>query len=121
MANPTPADFNRMLARLAPKLAHGARTGGVELESDLHAQIMDECDRRGWKYVRSRMDQPTTTAKGVPDFCILADGGVVHWVECKARGKSEALDQLCWHAHARKLGHTVHVVRSVQEFLEVVR
>lgn len=93
---------------------------GSEKESDIHEQIFDECRRRGWIALHGSMSERTHRTAGEPDFIILADGGRVVMVECKSRtGKLSAVQSALKH-HAEKLGHTVHVVRSVGEFLEIV-
>lgn len=89
-------------------------------EGDLHDKIETECAKRGWLTVRSRMDRPTTTRKGVCDFIIYADRGRMLHVECKSATGKVKPEQQGFIAWAGKLGHTVHVVRSLREFLEVI-
>lgn len=102
-------------------------TEGCECESDLHDQILAECRKRGWLAIHSRMDKRTTTAIGVCDFIILRDA-VYHsksgdylpkilLIECKTRLGKLSPAQQAFQAHAKKLGHNVQVVRSLQEFL----
>ena len=91
----------------------------VEKELQLHDSILRECDRRGWLVVHARMDEPTTVARGVPDFIIFADG-LVLLIECKTKIGKLTCDQLAWHAWAKKMGQTVHVVRSIDEFLSLL-
>lgn len=90
-------------------------------EADLHEKIFDECRRRGWLPLHGAMSERTHRTMGEPDFVILAEGGRVLFVECKsAVGKLSAAQQSL-HAWARKLGHTVHVVRTMEEFLGVTK
>ena len=55
-----------------------------------------------------------------PDFTILAGGGRVLFVECKTRTGKLSPAQAALKFHAEKLGHTVHVVRSLDEFLKLL-
>ncbi len=115
------------LARLNPHLFGGqgpavrgqnGHTGTVR-EAELHGEIFDECRRRGWIALHGSMAERTCRTLGEPDFVILADGGRVLFVECKSRNGKLSPAQAALKFHAEKLGHTVHVVRSMQEFLEV--
>jgi len=90
-------------------------------EIELHKEIMDWCDAQWprWKYIRARSDQKSTIAVGAQDFTIFTPGGRVLCVECKRSGTKQDRDQLCWATELRILGHTVHVVRSLDEFLKL--
>ena len=89
-------------------------------ESVLHDQVWTECRRRGWIALHGAMSEATHRTLGEPDFTILADSGRVFFIECKtAKGKLSG-HQLALKAWAAKLGHTVHVVRSMAEFLQIV-
>ena len=90
-------------------------------ERRLHELIEAHCRAQGWLAIHSRMDWETTLAKGVPDFVIYADRGRVITIECKSRIGKLRPEQAAWHRMAELNGHKVHVVRSFQEFLEVVR
>ena len=119
---PTPT-----LARLNPHLfwgaggeGRGARAGAAR-EGDLHEAVFNECRRRGWIALHGSMAERTCRTLGEPDFVILADGGRVLFVECKSRTGKLSPAQAALQHHAAKLGHTVHVVRSLEEFLELER
>ena len=118
---PTPT-----LAKLNPHLYGtrsaecGARTGVVR-EASLHEEVFDECRRRGWIALHGSMAERTCRTLGEPDFLILADGGRVLFVECKSRSGKLSPAQAALKHHAEKLGHTVYVVRSMEEFLEVAK
>ncbi|HSH16828.1 MAG TPA: hypothetical protein VLD18_12380 [Verrucomicrobiae bacterium] len=117
---PTPT-----LARLNPHLfgARNAERGvqnGVAKEASLHEEIYDECRRRGWIALHGSMAARTHRTLGEPDFVILATGGRVLLVECKSRSGKLAPAQAALKHHAEALGHTVHVVRSLAEFVAVV-
>jgi hypothetical protein len=63
----------------------------------------------------------THRTAGEPDFLILADGGRVLLIECKTRTGKLSPEQAALKHQAEKLGHRVHVVRSMKEFEEVIR
>lgn len=114
------------LARLNPDLFGVLRVGcraareGSSREAELHEQVFDECRKRGWIALHGSMAEQTCRTLGEPDFVILADGGRVLFVECKSRTGKLSPAQAALKFHAEKLGHTVHVVRSLGEFLAVV-
>jgi hypothetical protein len=86
-------------------------------EADLHEQIFAECRRRGWIPLHGAMSERTHRTIGEPDFIIIADRGQVLFVECKSSYGKLRPEQQALHIWMRKLGHTVHVVRSLAEFL----
>jgi hypothetical protein len=107
---------------------------GTDDEGKLHRAILDECARRGWIAFHGSMAHKTFRVEGEPDFIVLgsltetwADGSGPSqsprcWlIECKTRTGKLSTAQQAIHAWAAKLGHTVHVVRSFEEFLEIVR
>jgi Holliday junction resolvase-like predicted endonuclease len=124
LPNPTPT-----LARLNPHLfgARSAECGGQnrhtgsEREAELHEEVFAECRRRGWIALHGSMAERTCRTLGEPDFVILADGGRVLFVECKTKTGKLSPAQAALKFHAEKLGHTVHVVRSLGQFLEVAK
>lgn len=93
---------------------------GVEVESELHLAIVDECRRRGWQALHGSMAHRTHRTEGEPDFVILASGGRHFLVEAKSKTGKVSAEQAAFAAGAKKNGHTVHVVRSIEEFLRVV-
>ena len=105
-------------ARNRASTGQTAPPDAVERESDLHGQIMDDIRRRGWLAVHSRMDMASTTACGVPDFGIVADGGQTYWIECKARGGKLTEEQQAFGAAAQKLGHRYAVVWNFAQYLD---
>ena len=109
------------------------RPDAVEREADLHDAIQAECRRRGWLAIHGRMDRASSVTVGAPGFIIfresckdcIAEGtsepcraGRVLLVECKTRTGKLSAEQVALHGWLRKLGHTVHVVRSFAEFCE---
>ena len=120
------SDFtSTWLAGYTARMSQTGRTGltspdAVERESDLHEAIFDECRRRCWIALHGSMADRTCRTLGEPDFVILADGGRVLLVECKSRTGKLSPAQFALKYHAEKLGHTVHVVRSLEEFLKLL-
>lgn len=113
------------LRRLNPQLfgrPPGAtgRGNGVSREAELHGAVFDECRRRGWIALHGSMAERTCRTLGEPDFVILADGGRVLFVECKSRSGKLSPAQAALKHHAEKLGHTVHIVRSLVEFQKLL-
>ncbi|MEY2408251.1 MAG: hypothetical protein QOF48_921 [Verrucomicrobiota bacterium] len=112
---------NEALRRLNPHLfppPPSPGTGGVPRESELHEKIFNECRRRGWIALHGSMAERTCRTLGEPDFAILAHGGRVLFVECKSRTGKLSPAQAALKHHAEKLGHAIHVVRSLDEFLK---
>lgn len=98
---------------------------GCEVESELHGQILEECRRRGWIALHGSMASPTKRTEGEPDFVILGQwestrNPVVFFIECKTKAGKLSPAQQAFRAHAAKLNHTVEVVRSFEQFLQVI-
>ncbi len=93
----------------------------VERERDLHNQIFEVCRGRGWIALSGSMAEATHRNLGEPDFVILASGCRVFLVEAKSRIGKLSPAQQAFKAQAAKLGHTVHVVRNLESFLEVAK
>ena len=85
----------------------------------MHDAIIDHCRSQGWIYLHGSMAERTGRTLGEPDFVILAPGKV-HFIECKSATGKLSPAQVAMKFHAEKLGHMVHVVRSMTEFLKVV-
>ncbi len=135
------AELEEMQRRLAVNsgmkpLRAAVSVSGVQIkEAALHDAIIDECNRRGWLYFHGSMAHRTRRTVGEPDFVILANvpdatrdsviptakKPVVFLIECKGTNTKLSVDQLSLHAWAAKLGHTIHVVRTVEEFLQVLQ
>lgn len=99
-------------------------------EYKLHEFIIAECKRRGWIVFHGSMAHQTFRTKGEPDFVILANCANAEFqtrpqrvflIECKTKNGKLSPDQQAIKHWATTLGHTIHVVRSEQEFLEVLK
>lgn len=107
--------YRMMLARLAPKGQPVALGPGPDRESDLHDQITQFCRSQGWLVVHSRMDRPTTQAKGVTDFIIITPTTVL-FIEVKRPGQKLSPDQQAFRAAILKLGWPHATVYSFEDF-----
>ena len=122
----SPFDFNQMQARLNrnairdPKEPFEAAKREVG-QGGLHSQIEAECRQRMWVVVHSRTDRKSTTEVGSVDFVIAADNGRIFWIECKAGKSKQTIDQKGVQMMLERNGHKYHLVRSFEEFLEVVK
>lgn len=92
----------------------------AEKESELHSEIAAECARRGWKAFHGSMIHVSRRTLSEPDFTIAADGGRTFFVEAKTKTGKLSVGQQAVKAHLARLGHTVHVIRSIEEFIEAV-
>lgn len=118
----TQEQVNAYLARQREGAHKLAATGkAVEREADLHDQILAECRRRGWIALHGRMDLASGRTIGEPDFVLMADNGRVLFIECKTKAGKIRPEQQALHAWAARLEHTVHVVRSLVEFMEIAK
>jgi hypothetical protein len=111
-------DLQRYLERGAAA-ANVVDAAAAEEEAQLHQDILDECARRGWICDHGSMAHRTKRKRGEQDFTILVDGGRFLLVEAKSRRGKLSPEQQARAAHARKLGHVIHVVRSQKQFLEL--
>ena len=93
----------------------------VEDEGGLHDDIIAQCRHRLWPVIHSRMDMATTTATGAPDFVIFADAGRVFAVESKTKTGKQTPQQIGWQMLMERNGHRYHLVRSLAEFLDLVK
>lgn len=89
-------------------------------EQQLHYDIMEECERRGWLYFHGAMCKRTHRTSGEPDFHCLLPNGKVLFIECKTRRGKLSESQQSISAHMNRLGHALHVVRSIQDFMQIV-
>jgi hypothetical protein len=93
----------------------------VTRERDLHDQIIDFCNSKfpRWKFIHARMDQKSTIGEGVSDFTIFMPRGQLLLVECKSSTGKISETQRDWIKEMELLGHSVHIVRSFNDFLKL--
>lgn len=94
---------------------------GVDKESDLHNAILDYCRQEGFIAFHGAMCFETSRTIGEPDFEILMPQGKTLFVECKAKGRKLSNEQIAIKAWMERLGHTMHVVTTIEQFREIVR
>ena len=58
---------------------------------------------------------------GIPDLVLIQPGGGIVWLEVKTKRGRLSASQKRMHKKLSDMGHRVHVVRSVDEALEVVK
>ena len=113
--------FRQMLARTnAGRRPQIRASDAVEAESDLRHMVLDLCRARGWAYISARPDQPSGIQVGAHDVTIFADGGRVFCFELKDREGKLSAHQRAWAALMAHNGHTVYVVRSLNEVVDVM-
>lgn len=91
----------------------------VDDETALHNSIIKELRSRRWLYFHGKMSARTRRTLGEPDFTILAPQRVI-FVECKSKSGKRSPDQQTVAYCARLLGHEIHLVSSMREFLEKI-
>jgi hypothetical protein len=89
-------------------------------EADLHQAILDECARRRFLVFHGSMAHKAMRSPGEPDFHVFGSKGRFWMIECKTRTAKLSPDQLGVKLLAEINGHTVHVVRSFEQFLTLI-
>jgi hypothetical protein len=126
----TPFQFEEMRRRLEKqpngKLADAGKSADFEpvtKERALHDALIVfyESQWPKWKVIYARQDKPSTIRVGCQDHTVFASRGRVFCLELKKKGGKPDADQLAWHKEMEMLGHKVHVIRSMDEFYEVVK
>lgn len=116
----TPSQLASYELRNAPKTRE-SHSEASPLEAPLQDQIEAECNRRGWVCVRTRMDRKTTfTTPGVPDAIIALPNNRVLWLEAKSKTNKQTPEQKGFQMRVERLGHEYALVRSFQQFLELI-
>lgn len=93
---------------------------GFDRESELRCAISDFCKAKGWICFAGATNKRTGRVLGEPDMHIMAECGKMFHVELKSKTGKVRLEQLQMMAWAQKLGHTIHIVRSLEEFFTIV-
>lgn len=89
----------------------------VGTEAALHNDVIAYCKSMGYVYFHGSMAHRTRRVEGEPDVLIFLPGGRFLMVELKtAKGKLSD-EQRILHFLLARLGHTVHVVRSLKELV----
>jgi VRR-NUC domain len=95
----------------------------VEREDKLHRDIMEWCDGQWprWKYIHHRMDKKSGIAVGAQDLTIFGPHPLCILVECKSKDGKLSDDQRNWAHEMLRLRWTVHIVRSMADFMAIAR
>lgn len=120
MPNWTQSDHIAQQLRQAPKHRASESVKSVELESDLHAKIIEELKRRRIYFVRSRTDKRTTTQLGVTDFICAMPNGKTLWMECKRKGGKLSQSQNITRHILLASGHWHAVIYNMDEFMTLI-
>lgn len=119
------AQYAEMLARTARSSIRQSPESAapVEAELPLHNDIVKWCNDQWprWNYRHTNPARKSTDTLGCEDFTVFAPGGRTFHIECKTRTGKRTEGQQIWDLELQRLGHTVHIVRSMDEFLEVVK
>jgi len=92
---------------------------GVERESDLHDDILRVCRERGWICFHGSMAHRSRRTLGEPDVHCLLPNGVIIFVECKRKKSKLSLEQAAIMTAMKRLGHTLHVVQDLTDFMQI--
>lgn len=97
--------------------------GAVKLEIPLHNRIIEYCNLQWpkWKYIHANPTTRSTIQEGCQDFTVFLPGGRTICIECKAKGGKPTKEQQIWAKEMEMLGHTVHLVFSFDQFLNLVK
>jgi hypothetical protein len=124
MSNPfknwTQSDVERFNAKSGPTLEEVTQADVALDEYELHNQILLYCERRGWIALHGSMAHRSYRTLGEFDFVILANHGRTFFIECKTKTGKLTEEQQGLQHWARRLGHAPHVIRSYQQFMDVV-
>ena len=122
MPRMTLAEYQAYEARQRIQQGRPAPAGGgaAEKEAKLHQEIMDYCRGQGWICLHGSMAHRAFRTIGEWDCTVIADGGRVFFIEAKTRTGKLTAEQANLHAWARRLGHEVHLVRCMNDFIMAV-
>jgi hypothetical protein len=111
-------DHNKVRAgSISPSMPEDAAEREIE---ELHYPILQWCKDNGAAYIRARSDMASTIQRGAPDFTVFHNGRIF-LIECKSKTGKLRPEQIGWAMMAEKNLFKVHVVRSMTEFMEIVK
>lgn len=115
----TLSEYQALLARQRAKRQEKP-SATVSSEAETQSAIVNECKRRGWLVFTGSMAHRTYRTLGEPDLTILADKGRVLFIEVKSGRGKRTPEQQAIATVANDLGHTIHLVRSLAEFVKLI-
>lgn len=94
-----------------------------DAEADLHDFIIGWCRRQDplVPYGHARMDKKSGYTVGFPDFVLLLPHNKTVLIECKTQAGTLSDEQTEFIGMAARVQHTIHICRSIPEFLEIVK
>ena len=115
-------EMQRRLGGMAMSFVCTEETSGEEREMPLHDKIMAWCNSQHprVKYIRARSDRESTIQVGAQDFTLFLPNGRLLCIECKSATGKLTHEQQAWSKEMEMLGHAVHVVRSMEEFMKLI-
>lgn len=90
-------------------------------ECELQDRIIAHCRYKGWFVIYSGMHRKTSTPIGTPDLVIYADQERVFTIETKSNTGKQRPEQIGVQLMLEKCGHKYHLIRSFEQFLELVK
>ncbi len=124
MVSMTEFEYRQHEQRLA-KVKEPAVTGGDERETGrggLQEKIQQWLDAQWprWLCIRARSDKRSTIGVGIHDYTIFGPYPICILVECKTKTGKRSEDQRNWAFEMQRLGWTVEIVRSLEDFQQIV-
>ena len=125
---PLPSNFLKCMPKSErQRLGKAGRTDAevqedieFRLEKDLQKHIGNLLSQRDIWFGRSKMHKRSRYTKGAPDF-LFAWRDLPVAIEAKIDNKAPSIDQLRCHAHMRRNGWSVYVVRSIEEVRKILQ
>lgn len=118
----TPFQLHQYELKRKPK-DNIAGPGAVKLEIPLHNRIIEHCNSQWprWKYIHANPSAKSTIQTGCQDFTLFLPSGRLVCIEVKAKGGKRSEAQNIWAKEMEMLGHTVHLVFSFDQYLNLVK
>lgn len=120
MPRMTQSEYRAWLAKTADLRTAILGSTGCDNESKLQLEIRNWCAARNIPCGCARMDKPSTMPLGWPDMTIVLNGRVL-FVECKTRTGKRTKEQQIMAMLFERQGHTIHIVRSFEDFLQLTQ
>ena len=99
-------------------------------ETAIQSKIIDHLKKKEYFFVRLNnippfdpiqktfRRMPKGSMKGLPDIMVLTDGGFVVFLEVKDKGK-QSEDQKIFEQKCKEIGCEYHIVRSIDDVVEI--
>lgn len=91
----------------------------IKSEKQLQQIVVSYIQMKGWLVFYGAFGKASNRTPGEPDLTVLLPDGITVFVELKAPKGKLTNNQPEMHAKMNGLGHTVHVVRSLDDFLSI--